>query len=55
MSSFILTQFLVLNLDGLFDVLITNLLFFDIALLYCYTNLNSSINCCLSSVDMYIF
>ena len=30
------------------------LLFFDIALLYCYTNLNSSIICCLSSGDMYL-
>ena len=47
MSSFISTQFFVLNLDGL-----TNLLFFDIPLLYCYTNLNSSIIYCLSSGDM---
>ena len=31
---------------------LTNLLFFDIPLLYCYTNLNSSIICCLSSGDM---
>ena len=34
---------------------LTNLLFFDIPLLYCYTNLNSSIICCLSSGDMYFF
>ena len=31
-----------------------NLLFFDIPLLYCYTNLNSSIICCLFSGDMYL-
>ena len=34
---------------------LTNLLFFDIPLLHCYTNLNSSIICCLSSGDMYHF
>ena len=34
---------------------LTNLLFFDISLLYCYSNLNSSIICCLSSGDMYLF
>ena len=34
---------------------LTNLLFFDIPLLYCYSNLNSSIICCLSSGDMYLF
>ena len=33
---------------------LTNLLFFGIPLLY-YTNLNSSIICCLSSGDMYLF
>ena len=33
---------------------LTNLLFFDIPLLYCYTNLNSSITCCLFSEDMYL-
>ena len=33
----------------------TNLLFYDIPLLYCYTNLNSTIICCLSSGDMYLF
>ena len=32
---------------------LTNLLFFDIKLLCCYTNLNSSIICCLFSGDMY--
>ena len=33
---------------------LTNLLLFDIPLLYCYTNLNSSIICFLSSRDMYL-
>ena len=55
-SSFISIQFFVLNLDGWFDAYyLTNLLFFDIPLLYCYTNLNSSIICCLSSRDTYLF
>ena len=31
---------------------LTNLLFLDISSLYCYTNLNSSIICCLSPGDM---
>ena len=34
---------------------VTNLLFFDTPLLYYYTNLNSSIICCLFSGDMYLF
>ena len=34
---------------------LTNLLIFGIPLLYYYTNLNSSITCCLSSGDMYLF
>ena len=34
---------------------LTNLLFFNISLLYCYGNLNSSIICCLSSGDIYLF
>ena len=34
---------------------LTNLLFFDIPLLYCYTDLNSSIICCLCSGEMYLF
>ena len=34
---------------------LANFLFFDIPLLYCYTNLNSSIICCLSSGDIYLF
>ena len=34
---------------------LTNLVFFDIPLLYYYTNLNSSIISCLSSGDMYLF
>ena len=33
---------------------LTNLIFFDIPLLYCYTNLNSSIICYLSFGDMYL-
>ena len=40
MSSFFLTQFLVLNLDGLFDSSFNRFAIFDIPLLYCYTNLN---------------
>ena len=39
----------------LINYCLTNLLFFDIPLLYYYTNLNSSIICCLSSGDMYLF
>ena len=31
-----------------------NLLFFDVTLLYCYINLNSSIICCLFSRDIYL-
>ena len=34
---------------------LTNLLFFDIPLLYCYTSLNPSIICCLFSGDMHVF
>ena len=33
---------------------VTNLLFFDSPLLYNYTNLNSSIICCLFSGDIYL-
>ena len=49
-----------LNLDGWFDALSATSLsnkfaIFDIPLLYCYTNLNSSIIYCLSSGDMYLF
>ena len=54
MSSFFLTQFLVLNLDGLFDSSFNRFAIFDIQLLYCYTNLNLSIICCLSFVDVYL-
>ena len=32
-----------------------NIIFFDILLLYCYTNLNSSIIYCLSCGDVYLF
>ena len=34
---------------------VKNLLFFDTPLLYCYNNFNSSIICCISSGDMYLF
>ena len=34
---------------------LTNLRCFDIPLLHYFTNLNSSIICCLSSGDMYLF
>ena len=56
-SSFTSTEFFVLNLDGVDLMLcrLKNLLFFDIPLLYCYTNLNPSIICCLSSGDMNLF
>ena len=33
---------------------LVNLLFFDALLLYYYTNLNSSIICCLSPGDIYL-
>ena len=39
---------------NLINYCLANLLFFDIPLSY-YTNLNSSIICCLSSGDMYRF
>ena len=45
MSSFISTQFLVLNLDDLFDALSKKFAISDIPLLYCYTVL----------LEMYIF
>ena len=50
--SFISIQFFFLNFDSWSGA--TNLLFFDITLLYYYTNLNSSIICCLFSGDMYL-
>ena len=53
-SLFISTQFFVLNLDGWFDVFSNNFFFFDIPLLYYYTNLNSSINCC-DFLELYFF
>ena len=34
---------------------LTNLLFFNISLLYCYINLNLTIIFCLSSGDLYLF
>ena len=41
------------NLDGWFDLLSNILLFFGVLVLY-YTNLNSSIICCLFSRDIYL-
>ena len=52
-SSFISTQFFVLNLDGWFGVLSNKLIIFDIPLLCCYINLRSSVFFCLSSGDIY--
>ena len=40
---------------ALINYCLTNLLFFNIPLLFYYTNLNSSIACCLSSGDIYLF
>ena len=54
-SSFISTYFFVLNLNGWFDALSKKCAIFDIPLLYCYTNHNSSIIYCLSSGDIYLF
>ena len=54
-SSFISTHFFVLNLEADLMRCLKNLLFFDIPLLYFYTNLNSLIIYCLSSGDMYLF
>ena len=34
---------------------LTNLLFFDIPLLYYHTNLNSSMICCIFSEDIYLY
>ena len=55
MSSFISTQFLVLDSDCFFDASFNKFVFFVIPLFYYYTNLISSIICCLSSGDMYLF
>ena len=52
-SSFILNEFLPLNLDVWFGVLSKNLLFFDIPSLYYYVNFRSSIIFYLSSGDIY--
>ena len=49
--SFMSIHFFVLNLGGWFDVLYNKFIIFDIPLLY-YTNLNSSIVCCLFSGDI---
>ena len=53
-SSFISTKFFVLNLDGWYFYCLTNLLFFDIPLLYFYINPRSTIIFCLSSGDIYL-
>ena len=53
--SFISIQFFVLNLAAVNLVYCpANVLFFYIPLLYYYTNLNSSIICCLFSGDIYL-
>ena len=53
-SSFISTQFFVLNLDGWFVVWSKKLLFFEILLLSYYINLRSLIICFLFSGDIYL-
>ena len=52
-SSFVSTQFFVLNLDGCFHSLPNKFIIFDIPLIYYHTSLNSSIICCLFSGDIY--
>ena len=53
-SSFISTQFFVLNLDAWFVVWSKKLLFFEILLLSYYINLRSLIICFLFSGDIYL-
>ena len=53
-SSIISTRFFVLNLMVELVYCLTNLLFLDIPLLYCYINLKSSIIFCVSSGDIYL-
>ena len=53
-SSFLSTQFFVLNLDSWFGVLSNKFIIFDIQLLYYYTNLNSSIISYLFYGDIYL-
>ena len=52
--SFISIPFFVLNYMVDLIYCVVNVLFFDIPLLYYYTNLNSSMICCLFSGDMYL-
>ena len=52
--SFISIPFFVLNQMVDLIYCVVNVLFFDIPLLYYYTNLNSSMICCLFSGDMYL-
>ena len=53
-SSFISTQFFVLNLDGWFGTLSNKFVILNIPLLFCYTTLNSSIICCLFSRNLHL-
>ena len=53
-SSFVSTQFFILNLMIHLVYYLTNVLVFDISLLYYYINLRSSIIFCLFSGDLYI-
>ena len=54
-SSFISTQFVVLNLVVELAYYPIDLLFFAIPLLYCYINLRSSMNFCLFFWDIFLF
>ena len=53
-SSFISTQFLVLNFDCSFDVLSNKFIISYVPLFYYYMNIRSSINFCLSSGNIYL-
>ena len=55
MSSFVSTQFLVLNVDGLFDSSFNKFVFFGIPLLYYCTIINFSVVCYFSLRDMNLF
>ena len=55
MSSFISTQFLALNLDGLFDSSLKKFAIFGVPFLYYYANINLSIICYFSFGDMHLF
>ena len=54
-SSFISTQFIVLNLVGWFGVFSDKFFVFDILLLYYWNTLRSSIIFCVCSGDIYIY